>query len=113
MNALYEGRAVIDDEGVNYWGAEIARNEVEVEISREVPLADFVRNRLAESVQVSRAQNALALELRSAMTGIHWAAVGGNLDSRREVLARVLARFDSGTTSRDITEARALLSSSS
>jgi len=111
LNALYEGRAVIDDEGVNYWGAEIARNEAEVEISRPTPLAEFVRNRLAESVQVSRAQSALALELRSALTGMRWAQAGGDPDNRRAVLERVLGRFAPGVTSRDLVEARTLLSS--
>ena len=111
LNALYEGRAVIDDEGVNYWGAEIARNEAEVEISRPTPLAEFVRNRLAESVQVSRAQSALALELRSALTGMRWAQAGGDPNNRRAVLERVLGRFAPGVTSRDLVEARTLLSS--
>lgn len=109
LNALYEGRAVIDDEGVNYWGAEIARNEAEVEISRDTRLAAFVQERLSESVQLARAQKALALELRSALTGMRWAEADGERDQRREVLSRVLARFAPGTTGRDLDEARAML----
>ena len=109
LNALYEGRAVIDDEGVNYWGAEIARNEAEVEISRETRLSDFVQDRLAESVQLARAQKALALELRSALTGMHWAQAEGDADNRRDVLRQVLARFAPGTTGRDLDDARAML----
>ena len=109
LNALYEGRAVIDDEGVNYWGAEIARSEAEVEISRERPLADFVRNRLIESVKVARGQKALALELRAAITGMRWAAAGANAANRREALMHVLAEFEPGAKGRDIKEARAFL----
>ena len=71
--------------------------------------SDFVQDRLAESVQLARAQKALALELRSALTGMHWAQAEGDADNRRDVLRQVLARFAPGTTGRDLDDARAML----
>ena len=68
-----------------------------------------MHQRLSESVQLARAQRALALELRSALTGMRWAESEGNLGDRRDVLRRVLSRFAAGTTGRDLDEARAML----
>ncbi|MGD1924378.1 MAG: adenylate/guanylate cyclase domain-containing protein [Paracoccaceae bacterium] len=109
LNALYDGRAVIDDEGVNYWGAEIARNEVEVELARPEPVADFVRTRLNEARQLAKAQGALALELRAAMTGLRWGLAGGDAERRRADLVAVLRRFDANAAGHDLDEARRLL----
>ncbi|MEM9060441.1 MAG: adenylate/guanylate cyclase domain-containing protein [Pseudomonadota bacterium] len=113
LNALYEGRAVIDDEGVNYWGAEIARNEVEVELARPEPVPEFVRNRLDEARQLAKAQGALALELRAAITGLRWGNAGGNRDRRRADLSSVLDRFDATATGHDIDDARRMLADTS
>ncbi|MEM7424435.1 MAG: hypothetical protein AAF334_11990, partial [Pseudomonadota bacterium] len=119
LNALYDGRAVIDDEGVNYWGAEIARNEAEAELLRPKPLVDFMNNRLREACDLAKAQGALALELRTAMTGLRWSGQrgsgqagsgsGGDETWGRENLRSVVNRFDASAKGRDLDDARQML----
>lgn len=107
LAALAEARAVVAAEGVNYWGAELARSEAEVEMARPNPDAAAIARLLAEARTVAHHQGALALELRAAITGAAWADGEGNAKARLE---EVLARFAPGADGRDLHMARALLS---
>ncbi len=109
LRVLAEGRSIIQAQGVNYWGAEIARHEAEAEMSRERPDAGFVAARLAEAHEAAVAQGALMLELRARISAIRWVGRQGPPGAARLALAETLERFAPGTRGRDLDEARAIL----
>ncbi len=90
LGVLAEGSAVIDAEGVNYWGAEIARQRALAENARAAPDHRFVATWLDEAAGIAASQGALALELRAATDR---RLVAGD-DASRRTLAAVLGRFD-------------------
>lgn len=110
-DALSDGRSVIVSEGVSYWGAEIARMEAETEMARPQGDAGFIRERLIEAQELARAQGALALELRSAMSRIEFAQHNGcSMDVAVNNLRDVRERFAVAVTGRDLAEADEILS---
>ena len=58
LDALRGGRAVLVEQGVAFWAAEIARQEAEAELSRERPNEAFVAQRLEEAERIASSQNA-------------------------------------------------------
>lgn len=112
--ALDGGHAVIAAEGVNYWGAEIARQEAEIEMMRPVPDTDRISERLAEASRLARSQGALALELRACLTRLEWARRGHiPVSDALEALRVVRRRFAKDATGRTLSEADDALSLSS
>lgn len=107
--ALAEARAVIAQEGVAYWAAEIARQEALVALSRDVPDSVLIAGKLEEARGIAASQGALALELRAGLTGLAAARRSGATEPASAALAEILARFAPATTGRDIDEARAAL----
>ena len=105
LGVLTEGNAVIVAEGVNYWGAEIARHRARAEMARSAPDRRFIATWFDEAAGIAATQGARALELRAAADRHRWA---GDATSRRR-LAAVLDRIDPGARGRDIDAARALL----
>lgn len=109
LSVLAEGRDIITSEGVNYWGAEIARQEAECEMARRSPDADFVADRLREAMEVAGRQGSLALELRAAMSAFTWAQLSGGDEIARAELATVLERFEPSVSGADLKDAKDLL----
>ena len=109
LAVLREGRSIIESEGVNYWGAELARHEAEAEMARERPDAEFVAARLAEAHEVAVAQGALMLELRARVSAVGWVRRQGPSRVAEGALAETLARFAPDTKGRDLDAARSVL----
>ena len=109
LAALAGARAVIAEQGVAYWAAEIARQEAEVALSRDVPDTRSIAAKLEEARGIAASQGALALELRASLTGLAFARRIGAAEPASAVVAEVLARFEPGASGRDIDEARAAL----
>ncbi len=109
LDALAEGRSVIVEQGVAFWAAEIARQEARAELARAAPDLDRVAKSLGEARDIAVSQNALALELRVALTGLSLAQRTGRSDEAGDTLEKVLQRFAPGTRGRDLDEARAAL----
>ncbi len=109
LAALAGARAVIAEQGVAYWAAEIARQEAEVALSRDVPETELIAAKLEEARRIAVSQGALALELRASLTGLACARRLGGAEAASAAVAEVLARFEPGATGRDIDEARAAL----
>ncbi len=109
LAALAGAKAVIAEQGVAYWAAEIARHEALVEMSRAVPDLGLVAAKLEEARRIALAQGALALELRAGITSLAVAQRTGSGRGAAHALAGILARFDPSATGRDIAEARAAL----
>lgn len=109
LAALGAGRAVIVEQGVAFWAAEIARHEAEAEMSRSRPHAEMVRRKLAEASRIASNQGAVALELRAARTALAFARRTGDAKAAQAALAAVLGRFPASATGRDLDEARAAL----
>jgi len=109
LAALAGARAVIAEQGVAYWAAEIARQEALVALGRDVPDAELVTAKLDEAQWIAAGQRALALELRAAFARLAFARGTGNAASAAAELERVLARFAPDAAGRDLDEARAAL----
>lgn len=109
LRVLAEGRSILEAQGGNYWGAEIARHEAEAEMAREHPDPGFVAARLAEAHAAAVAQGALMLELRARVSAIGWVQQQGGAGAAETTLAETLERFAPGTQGRDLDEARAIL----
>lgn len=109
LAVLAEGREIIVSEGVNYWGAEIARNEAESEMLRKIPDAEFIADRLNEAKTVARSQGALALELRAGMSALNWARMQGDAETAEADLAEVLGRFEPSADGADLEDAKAMI----
>ncbi|GAB5376064.1 MAG: adenylate/guanylate cyclase domain-containing protein [Acuticoccus sp.] len=109
LDALGEGRAVIVAQGVAFWAAEIARQEAAAELARDNPDLGAVAASLREAREIAISQNALALELRTALTALAFARREGRVEAASADVERVLTRFAPGTTGRDLDEARAAL----
>jgi len=108
--ALSGGRAVIAEQGVNYWGAEIERLEAAVEMAREGGDPSVVAARIDDACRLARSQGALALELRACLMRLDWARRGGmSVQSAQEDLRAVRDRFSQGVTGREIADADAAL----
>ncbi len=105
-HALAQARATVASEGVNYWGAEIARHAAELEMARSIVDPETVRGFLRDAKATARAQGALALELRGALSSARWLVTD---DETRTALLEVLARFPDDAKGRDIDDARRLL----
>ncbi|XWN29542.1 MAG: adenylate/guanylate cyclase domain-containing protein [Devosia sp.] len=111
LDALSRGRAVIVEQGVAYWAAEIAREEAAAELCRSAPDAAMVAARLAEARQIAERQGATALTLRAAATALHAAQrIGeGGFSKAHAELCTVLDRFPDTAKGRDLSDARDLL----
>ena len=110
MAALADGRAVIAAEGVNYWGAEIARLEAAVEMARQGSDAAIVAARLDEACRLARNQGALALELRACLMRLDWARrTGASVERAQADLRTVRERFPHDASGREIADADAAL----
>lgn len=109
LEALAEGRAVIVAQGVAFWAAEIARQEARAELARATPDLTRVAVSLGEARDIAVSQNAMALELRAALTGLRLAQRTGRVEEAGDTLERVLGRFATGTSGRDLDDARAAL----
>ncbi len=109
LAALAEARAVIAEQGVAYWAAEIARHEALAELSRARPDAALVAAKLDEAQRIAKSQGALALELRAALTSLVFARQMGESEPAEAALVGILARFAPDVTSRDIADARTAL----
>ena len=109
LDALRGGRAVLVEQGVAFWAAEIARQEAEAELSRERPNEAFVAQRLEEAERIASSQNALALMLRTRLTALAFARRIGRTAHASSALAEVLDRFAPAAGGRDIEDARAAL----
>lgn len=109
MAALAGARAVIAEQGVTYWAAEIARHEAEAELSRRQPDHELVAAKLEEASTIARSQGALALELRVDHTALAFARRTGKGKAAAATLARTLARFAPTATGRDLDEAQAAI----
>ena len=109
LEALAGARAVIAEQGVAYWAAEIARHEAAAELARARPDAALVAAKLEEARRIARSQGALALELRAGLTALTFAEWTGQPEPARAALAEVLARLAPTATGRDIADARAAL----
>ena len=112
--ALNKGQQVIAAEGVNYWGAEIARMRASIEILCPDGDKASIPTLLNDAEALAREQGALALELRACLTRCEWArAVDGPVMVAMDALGAVRARFAPGTSSRDLDDADAVLSHAS
>ena len=109
IEALAGARAVIAEQGVAYWAAEIARKEALAELGRDAPDMALVAAKLEEAGRIARSQGALALELRASLTALAVAQRTGTTEPARAAMAAVLARFEPDATGRDLDEARAAL----
>ena len=108
--ALRSGQAVIDAEGVNYWGAEIARLEALIEMMRPGGDPATVAAHLDDARALAEKQGALALELRACLTGLDWArGQGGAVGEAVEALRAVRNRFAPEATGRELAAADAAL----
>ncbi len=111
LEALSSGRAVLVEQGVAFWAAEIARQEAEAELSRARPNDAFVAQRLEEAERIASSQGAVALVLRTRLTALGFAQRLGRAGPARQALAEVLDRFAPEAAGRDIEDARAALAS--
>ncbi len=109
LAALAGARAVIAEQGVAYWAAEIARQEAEIALGRDVPDPELVTAKLDEAQWIAAGQRALALELRAARTRLAFARRTGDASRAAAELEAILARFAPEATGRDLDEARAAL----
>jgi len=109
LAALAGARAVIAEQGVAYWAAEIARQEALVALDREVPDAAAVTAKLDEAQWIAANQRALALELRAGLSRLAVARRIGDASHAAAELQAILARFAPEATGRDLDEARAAL----
>ncbi len=107
--ALEGARAVIAEQGVAYWAAEIERQEALAELGRSTPDPALIAAKLEAAGRIARGQGALALELRASVAALEVARRTGTTEPARAALTEVLARFDRGATGRDIEDARAAL----
>ncbi len=73
QGALQTAQAVIATEGVNYWGAEIARYQAVIESMRPEADGAAIHDHLDDACRLARQQGALALELRACLTRLNWA----------------------------------------
>ncbi|MEM8854380.1 MAG: hypothetical protein AAGD34_11825, partial [Pseudomonadota bacterium] len=111
LDALSRGRAVIVEQGVAYWAAEIAREEAAAELFRSTPDPLMVAARLEEARKIAERQGASALTLRAAVTALHAAQHfgGGSFSKAHDDLCTVLDRFPDSAMGRDLSDARHLL----
>ncbi len=105
--ALDEGRAIILSQGVNYWSAELARNEALVGATRPDPDAAAIRDCLKDAEAIARGQGALMLQLRAATSRWRLAPLIGDAEAARARIAVLLALLPEGARGRDIESARA------
>ncbi|MEM9145171.1 MAG: adenylate/guanylate cyclase domain-containing protein [Pseudomonadota bacterium] len=111
LTALDEGRAVIAQQGVSYWGAEIAREEALSLIAGTPSDHAAIAARLAEAIRVAENQKALALLLRARITALDWARdIDAGVPEAEAELAAVLARLPEDAMGKDVSAARARLS---
>ena len=109
LSALADGRATIAAEGVNYWGAELARHEALVEMARRNPDKELVQARLREALDLAARQGALALELRAATTLLEFERKSGAGAPSAATLEAIRKRFAPDATGRDLDDADAAL----
>ncbi|MEO0621231.1 MAG: adenylate/guanylate cyclase domain-containing protein [Pseudomonadota bacterium] len=110
LDALQEGRSVIAQEGVSYWGAEIAREEALAMMECSPVDPERIARRLQEAATVAEGQNALALSLRVAMTTLDWARRSGqSTHEPTQRLRALIERLPKDAQGRDIDEARTCL----
>jgi predicted ATPase/DNA-binding winged helix-turn-helix (wHTH) protein len=101
------GRAT--DCGSTYDTAELLRIKGQIFAAMPQYGRDSAMNCLTEALAVAKAQSALALELRSAITQARLLAEGGQRDQGRHDLALVYGRFTEGLETADLRTARELM----
>jgi len=89
--------------------AELLRIKAEILATMPQYGRDLAMNYLTEALVVAKAQSALALELRSAITQARFLAEGGQRDQARHDLALVYGRFTEGFETADLRTARQLM----
>ncbi len=108
--ALRKGEEVIAVEGVNYWGAEIARVRALIEMAAPEPDAAAIAEALDEADARARDRGLLALELRAGLTRCEWLhGADRPLGAALEALSAVRGRFDAGAAGRDLAAADAMV----
>ncbi len=109
IELLDEGLAVIAEEGVAYWAAEIHRLSAEACMSRASPDPARVNAHLSLALKVARSQGALSLELRAAHSMARWLKAGGETAKALALLEETVGRFTQGRDTRDLVEAGAAI----
>jgi class 3 adenylate cyclase/tetratricopeptide (TPR) repeat protein len=108
--ALKEAFAFVEQSGEGYWLADMHRLNGQIALKRPAP--DWARAEacFVKAVEVARRQEARLLELRAAtdLTRLWLNTSSGN--DPRGLLASVLAKIEGGEATRDVRNARALLS---
>ena len=103
LGAVESGHAVIVTEGVNYWGAELARVKATIDIARGSVPMDEISACLDDAARLAQSQGALALELRIALTRLEWVrSRGGDMRASLEALRGVRERFAKGASGYEI-----------
>jgi predicted ATPase len=111
-----EGLIIIDEaidqainSGVRFELAELLRLKADLLLGRTQPRRDDAIALLNDSLQVARAQSALAYELRSAITLARLLLEDGRRDKGKAVLRPIYDQFTEGLDTPDLQAARALL----
>jgi predicted ATPase len=97
------------DLGSTYDMAELLRIKAEILATMPQYGRGLAMNYLTEALVVAKAQSALALELRSAITQARFLAEGGQRDQAHHDLALVYGRFTEGFETADLRTARQLM----
>lgn len=107
--ALRKGEDVIAAEGVNYWGAEIARVRAAIGMICPKTPVSAISDSLDQACALARQQGALALELRASLTRCRWRRETGQAVAEAEAaLLAVRTRFAADATGNDLAEADAV-----
>lgn len=103
-----DGSARVQVGRVGWCAPELLRLQAESAFARGE--AEEAASDLARSIELARAQGALAWELRSAITALRLSVHTGTAARGRQRLASVYGRFSEGFETRDLQIARSLLS---
>jgi hypothetical protein len=113
--ATFDGASAADDTvarvlagAVGWCAPEVLRVQAHREIERGS--MDAAARHVGRAIELARSQGALAWELRAAMTAMRLSARTGDMARGRETLASVYRRFNEGFATRDLQDARRLLS---
>ena len=107
LELLKEGLAVIEEEGVAFWAPEIYRHGAETLMATAPRDARLIDDYLRKAIEISRAQKALALELRAACTRARRLEGLGSQGEALVLLREVTGRFTEGWGTRDLRQALA------
>jgi len=111
LEVIAHGLSIVDHNGERLFEAELYRLKACALLMRGAPDAE-AEGLLDRALQTARSQRAQSLELRAA-TDLARLWIGqGKQAAAREVLGPVYDRFSEGLETRDLAEARAILSTS-